>query len=162
MKAFWDVLGIYVSEVNSVLYFNSYWVSSVASHESMRILCICFLIDPCLSLRKKGSPGGPHRIHCFAFCLFLSCFGGYVYGGESRKVATNCWCRQKKSIRRQAGSEVEEGSYRFLCLVLVSFSEVVSCWILFWAKQRRTLSHSEQKRLSVFMFFSLKLLSLHF
>lgn len=64
-------------------------------------------------------------IHCFTFSPFLSYFGSYLYGGESRQVATNCRCRQQKSIRRQAVSEIEEGSYRFLCLFLVSFLELV-------------------------------------
>lgn len=67
----------------------------------------------------------PTVIQCFPFFPLLSCFiGSYLNGRESRQVAADGRCRQQKSIR-QSGSEIEEGSYRFLCLFLGNFSELM-------------------------------------
>lgn len=88
------------------------------------VLCISSLVPLYLS-QQEALLKIPTVIQCFPFFPFLSCcIGSYLNGRESRQVAANGRCRQQKSIR-QSGSEIEEGSYRFFCLFLVNFSELV-------------------------------------
>lgn len=86
--------------------------------------CISSLV-PLYPSQQEAMLKVPRVIQCFPFFPLLSCFiGSYLSGRESRQVAASGRCRQQKSIR-QPGSEIEEGSYRFLCLFLVNFSELV-------------------------------------
>lgn len=88
------------------------------------VLCISSLVSLYLS-QQEALLKIPTVIQCFPFFPLLSCcIGSYLNGRESRHVAANGRCRQQKSIR-QSESEIEEVSYRFFCLFLVNFSELV-------------------------------------
>lgn len=88
------------------------------------VLCSSSLV-PLYPSQQEAVLEIPTVIQCFPFFPLLSCcIGSCLNGRESRQVAAAGRCRQQNSLR-QSGSEIEEGSYRFLCLFLVNFSELV-------------------------------------
>lgn len=104
-----------------------------------------------------GGPCYNSRLHLVSAPFFY--FGRRLSGGEGRQVATNCRCRQQKSIGRQAGMRLREAAIDFLAYFLGVFQNLCDSLLsdtIFSHAEMSTFPWWKKKAVCVLAFFFLE------